>query len=161
MRVLELAAARAPSADLAERFRELAHSTQTGELDLHRAYAREWGVGEQELEREQPAPETRAYTGFLLRTAAEAGFDEIAAALLPCMWGYSELGRSLPRNPASPYGTWIETYAAPEFAALAEWCRAVVDERAAAADAGTRARMRDAFLESSRHELRFWDVGRG
>jgi hypothetical protein len=42
----------------------------------------------------------------------------VLAALLPCMWGYSELGRSMAATglPADPrYRRWIQTYADPEF----------------------------------------------
>ena len=74
-----------------------------------------------------------AYTDFLLRTAATADFAEVLAALLPCMWGYSELGRALAAAglPAEPrYRRWIKTYADPEFAALAAWCAALLDRAA-------------------------------
>ena len=161
-RVLELAAARASRPEVARRLGELAHETRTTELELHRSFAAEWGIDEAELEAEARAAETRAYVGFLLDTAAEGDFAELAAALLPCMWGYSELGRRLADEglPGEPrYARWIEQYASPEFAELADWCRALVDEEAAAASEETRERMRAAFLESSRHELAFWDVG--
>jgi thiaminase/transcriptional activator TenA len=161
-RVLEVAGARTSRREVAQRLGELAHETRTTELELHRSFAAEWGIDEAELDAEAPARETRAYTGFLLGTAAQSEFAELAAALLPCMWGYSELGRTLAARglpDESRYARWIELYASPEFAELADWCRSLVDEEAAAASAETRARMRDAFLESSRHELAFWDVG--
>jgi thiaminase (transcriptional activator TenA) len=161
-RVLSLAAARAPRAPVACRFAELAHETWTTELELHRAFAAEWGIAVEELGAELAAPPTRAYAGFLIRTATLGEFAEVSAALLPCMWGYSELGRRLAEEglPDEPrYARWIQLYASPEFAELAEWCRAVVDEESAVASEETRTRMRAAFLESSRHELAFWDVG--
>jgi thiaminase/transcriptional activator TenA len=49
-------------------------------------------------------------------------------------------------------------YADPEFAALAEWCRALVDRLADDAGPAARARMTDAFLTSSRYELAFWEA---
>jgi thiaminase/transcriptional activator TenA len=127
-------------------------------MALHRAFAAEWGIGSEELARERPTPTTAAYTDFLLRTAALGDFAQVIAALLPCMWGYSEIGRSLAARgrPAHPlYARWIDAYADPEFARLAEWCRAICDEVACVAD---RERMREAFLASSRHELAFWDA---
>jgi thiaminase/transcriptional activator TenA len=154
-RVLALASARAPRLDLQTRFAELARATLGTEMELHRAYALEWGISDAELEAEQPAPETRAYADFLLRTAALGDFAELVAALLPCMWGYAELARALPRPEGELYARWVDMYAGAEFQALAEWCRQVCDEVAEAAD---RERMRAAFVESSRHELAFWDV---
>jgi thiaminase (transcriptional activator TenA) len=130
-------------------------------MDLHRSYAAEFGVGAEELESEPMAPVTRAYTDFLIRTAATADFAELTAALLPCMWGYSEIGLRLaaedrPREPR--YAKWIDSYADPEFARLAQWCRELVDGLGAEAGGTGRARMREAFLVSSRYELAFWDV---
>jgi thiaminase/transcriptional activator TenA len=154
-RLLALASARAPTLELRRRFAELAVSTLGTEMELHRGYAAEWGIPADELEAEQPLPLTSAYADFLLRVAALGDFAELVAALLPCMWGYAELARGLPRPDHELYARWVETYAGFEFQELAEWCREVCDE---AAQTGDRARMRAAFLESSRHELAFWDV---
>jgi thiaminase/transcriptional activator TenA len=159
-RLLALACARAPRLELMERFAELTQSTLRTEMDLHRAYAADWGISREELERERPHPATRAYTDFLLRTAALGDFGELVAALLPCMWGYSELGQRLAqdRRPSEErYARWIEMYSGEEFARLARWCREVCDQAAADAGHETRARMRDAFLASSRCELEFWE----
>ena len=93
--------------------------------------------------------------------AATADFAEGLAALLPCMWGYSELGRALAAKglPAEPrYGRWIQTYADPEFAGLAAWCAALLDRAADGLPAARLAACERAFLTSLRHELAFWDV---
>ncbi len=154
-RLLALASARAPRLDLQRRFADLAGEVLGTEMELHRGYAEEWGISEAELEAEEAAPVTRAYTDFLLRVAALGDFSELVAALLPCMWGYAEVAAALPRPDDELYARWVDAYAGPEFQELAEWCREVCDEAAETAD---RNRMRAAFLESSRHELAFWDV---
>ena len=94
-RLFGLAAARAPDLDTLERFANLLQATTRTEMDLHRAYAREFGITEAELEREPMAPTTRAYTDFLLRVAATGDFAELAGALLPCLWGFAEIGQAL------------------------------------------------------------------
>jgi thiaminase (transcriptional activator TenA) len=163
-RLLALACARAPRLEVMERFAELTHSTLLTEMDLHRAYAAEWGISRAELEREPAHPVTRAYTDFLLRTAALGDFGELVAALLPCMWSYSELGQGLAqisRSTDARYVRWIEMYSGEDFARLAGWCREVCDEAAASAGCETRGRMREAFLDSSRHELEFWSAAWG
>ncbi len=157
-RLLALACARAPRLELEQRFAELARATLVEEMALHRAYAADWGIPVEALERQRPTATTRAYTDFLLRTASLGDFAELVAALLPCMWGYSEIGRGLAeqgRPDHALYARWVDTYADPEFARLAEWCREVCDE---VAEAGDRDRMREAFLASSRYELAFWDA---
>jgi len=162
-RLLALGAARAPDLATMRRFADLAQVILGEEMDLHRAFARELGIGEAELEAEAPLPVTRAYTDFLLRTAALGSFGELAAALLPCMWGYAEIGARLAERPGGPaddrYAPWVETYAGPEFQALAAWCRGLVDRLADEAGDAERERMRRAFVVSSEHELAFWDVG--
>jgi thiaminase/transcriptional activator TenA len=107
------------------------------------------------------SPVCAAYTDFLLRTAATADFAEVLAALLPCMWGYSELGRAMARTglPTDPrYGRWIQTYADPGFADLAAWCAALLDRAADGLPAARLAACERAFLTSLRHEHAFWDA---
>jgi thiaminase/transcriptional activator TenA len=161
-RLLALGAARAPDFPTMRRFADLTQAILGGEMELHRAFAREFGIGDAELEAEEPAFVTRAYTDFLLRTAALGDFAELAAALLPCMWGYAEIGQRLAAGarPADErYARWIDTYADPEFAELATWCRGLVDRLAAQTGDAGRDRMRRAFVVCSEHELAFWGVG--
>jgi thiaminase/transcriptional activator TenA len=160
-RLFGLAAARAPDLATLTHFAELLQATATVEMALHRSYAAEFGITETELETETMAPTTRAYTDFLLRVAALGDFGELAAALLPCMWGFSEIGLALKAKgvPAEPrYVKWIETYADPGFARLADWCRELVDRLGDEASAEQRARMADAFVTSSRYEYLFWEM---
>jgi thiaminase (transcriptional activator TenA) len=160
-RLFGLAAARAPDLETMGRFADLLQATLRTEMELHRGYAREFGIGPEELEREAPAPTTRGYTDFLLRVATTGDYGELAAALLPCMWGFSEIGRRLAERerPADPrYAAWVAMYADPDFAALAGWCRELVDRLAAGAGPEQRRLMEAAFLTSSRYELAFWEA---
>jgi thiaminase (transcriptional activator TenA) len=160
-RVFALAAARSPDLTTLRRFAELLQATAVTEMELHRSYAAEFGITADELEAEEMAPVTRGYTDFLVRTAAVGEFAELVAALLPCMWGYSEIGRRLAERgrPGDPRcAAWIEAYADPGFTELAGWCRDLVDGLAEESGPSVRARMREAFLTSSRYELAFWDA---
>jgi thiaminase/transcriptional activator TenA len=160
-RLFSLAAARAPDLTALTTLARLAHETLNTEMSLHRAYAAEFGISEAELEAVEKAPATQAYCDFLLRTAALGDFGELVAALLPCMWGFSEIGlalqaRGLPSD--SLCRQWIEMYASLEFSELAAWCRDLLDSAAAGAGEAARARLVQAFVTSSRYELRFWDM---
>jgi thiaminase (transcriptional activator TenA) len=160
-RVFAAGAMRAPDLDAMTAFADLLHATLKTEMDLHRSYAAEFGISLAELEREPKAPTTQGYTDFLLRVAAIGDFAEFAAALLPCMWGFCEVGETLAARgrPADPrYAKWIAMYSAPEFAELARWCRDLVDALGTNAPAPMRARMEEAFLTSSRYELAFWEM---
>src|SRR5215213_1639969 len=160
-RLFGLAAARAPDLETISRFADLLQATARTEMDLHRGYAAQFGISTDVLGAETMAPTTRGYTDFLLRVAATGDFAELAAALLPCMWGFSEIGRRLaeqPRPADARYAAWIEMYADPEFAALADWCRDLVDRLAEDAGPAARDRMAAAFVTSSRYELAFWEA---
>jgi thiaminase/transcriptional activator TenA len=163
-RMLALGAARAPDHATMQRFATLAGETLGTEMDLHRSYASEFGISAAQLEREPLAPTTQAYTDFLVRTAAVGEVAELAAALLPCMWGYGEVGRRLAGAPGGPspeprYAAWVQVYASPEFAQLGAWCRELVDRLGAGASPATHAAMHRAFQTCSRYELRFWEMG--
>jgi thiaminase/transcriptional activator TenA len=160
-RVFALGASRAPDLGTMTTLAELLLATLTTEMGLHRSYAAEFGISLAELEREQKAPTTQGYTDFLLRVATLGDFAEFAAALLPCMWGFSEIGERLAARdkPADPrYTKWIAMYSAPEFATLTRWCRDLVDRLGEDASPDLRHRMEEAFLASSRYELAFWEM---
>jgi thiaminase (transcriptional activator TenA) len=156
-RLLALGAARAPDLPTMTRFAGLTRAILEDEMSLHRAYASSFGISDSALDAEQMLPTTQGYTDFLVRTAAQGDFAELVAALLPCMWGYSELGLRLAERsrPAEHrYAAWIEMYASDEFAELAAWCRELTD-RMEGANLG---RMERAFGTSSRYELAFWEM---
>ena len=160
-RVFALGAAKAPTLDRMGTFAELLESTVNVEMDLHRSYAAEFEIGEAELESTEPSPTTRAYTDFLVRTAALGSFGDIVAALLPCMWGFNETARRLEADGEPDderYAEWIETYAGEEFTELTDWCLDLMDEVAADAPPDARDRYRELFLTSARYEYRFWDA---
>ena len=160
-RVFAFAAARAPDLVTMRRLATLLTETLETEMDLHRAYVAEFDVTEADLLAEPMLPTTRAYTDFLVRHAATSDFAVLLAALLPCMWGYSELGQTLAAAGPSPeprYARWVELYAGQDFAALAAWCRDLLDHHAHGAAPAVKRQLEDAFLTSSRYELAFWDM---
>jgi thiaminase (transcriptional activator TenA) len=159
-RLLALGVARAPRVAEMRRFAGLSQSVLETEMALHVGFAERWGIAASELEAEPPAPATAAYTDFLLRTAALGDYAELVAALLPCMWGYAEIGARLASAGVpdhAGYAAWIAVYADPEFQALAAWARELTDAAGADAGRGAHERMHAAFRASSEHELAFWE----
>lgn len=161
-RVLALGTAKGIDLATMGKFAELLHATLHTEMALHRSYAEKFGISREELEQTKSAPTTYAYTRYLLNTAALGSLGEIAASLLPCQWGYCEIGTTLAKRgepKGQPlYAEWIRTYASPEFAALAEWLRSLVDALGRDAGPTEQARMESRFLQSSRYEYLFWDM---
>jgi thiaminase (transcriptional activator TenA) len=160
-RLLALATARAPDLDTMRKFAGLLHDTLHEEMDLHRSYSADLGIPAADLEREKMAPTTRGYTDYLLRTATVGDFAELVAALLPCMWGFNEIGRRLAEHGLPDdehYARWVKMYASDQFTALVDWLRELTDRISTNLPPESRDRIRETFLTSSRYELAFWEM---
>ncbi|MEO3822803.1 transcriptional regulator [Actinomadura sp. B10D3] len=149
VRVFSRLAWQAPDAHLGDLV-DLAHATFHDELELHRSLSASFAA---DLDGAEKGPACAAYTSFLLDSAAV--YADGLAALYPCMWGYSTLGRLLAENPPSEprYRRWVDTYADPGFARLTARIAQMIDESGADQAAAERL-----FLEGMRHEIAFWDV---
>jgi thiaminase (transcriptional activator TenA) len=135
--------------------------TLNTEMGLHREYAKRFGITYEELENTKMWPTNRAYTDFLVRTAADGDMADLVAALLPCAWGYVYIGQHLAqKNPPSDqrYVDWITQYASPEFADAADWLKQEMNRLSEFISEGKKQRLVDLFVLSSRYELKFWDM---
>lgn len=160
-RLFGVAVLRAPDLESMGKFAELLHGIMFTEMDLHRSYVAGFGITEEDLMQEQMAPTTQGYTDFLLRTATTGDYAELLGVLLPCMWGYNEIGRRLAEQgmPGDErYRAWIEMYASDEFTGLAVWCRELTDAACEGLPEPAIARAEQAFITSSRYELAFWEM---
>ena len=161
-RAVSLAAAKAADVRNMAWFARLLHETLSTEMSLHVSFCADLGITREEMEATEASPTTLAYTRHLVRTGYAAPAGEIAAALLPCAWGYCEVGQMLHDRGAPAdqplYARWIEMYASPEFAELSDWLRSFVDRAVPAGGSAERRAMTDAFLVSSRYEYMFWDA---
>jgi thiaminase (transcriptional activator TenA) len=160
-RVFAWAAAKADRLEAMSWYASALDLTLNTEMALHRDYAARFGISAEELERVPAWPTTRAYTDFLVRTAADGDMADLLAALLPCAWGYVHIGQRLAAGklPADQrYADWIAQYSSPEFAAAAEWLKAETNRLSAGATPEKRARMLDLFVLSSRYEWQFWQM---
>ena len=164
-RALAIASARAIDLQDMSWFAGLLDETLNQEMALHRSYCQEFGINLQELESVEPASTTKSYTNFLLKTAYQGSFGELVASLLPCQWGYWEIGdhllkRGLPTS-APLYAEWIKMYTSEEFTELAHQIREMADRIGGGAGLAEQAAMRQAYTDSVRLEHRFWDMAYG
>lgn len=159
-RVLGLAVAAAGEPGDMEFLAGLLHATLHSELRLHRRTCARAGIGPELLAAEEPAPATFAYTRHLLAVARAESLGTIAAALLPCQWGYALIGQALAARGASPvpeYAEWIAAYAHPEYRATAGRLWAITDRLGERMGEDERQRAGAAFHASFRYELLFWE----
>ena len=161
-RVLALAVAKAPDLAVMGRLAGLLNETLNTEMALHRDYCAQLSISEADLEATAPDTATVAYTSYLLDTAGRGTFGEAVCALLPCQWGYAEIGLhlkagGLPQG-APLYAKWIEMYSGAEFQELAGWLRALADRLAEEAGPAERRRMAAAYATAARFEYLFWEM---
>lgn len=125
------------------------------ELKLHASYAARWHVN---LDHVEPSPATLAYTDFLLNAASTGSLGEICAAMTPCMRLYAYLGQSLESEgaarPDNQYRDWIETYASPDFDALAATLEGLLNRYANSDSQATR----EAYRHAMQLELVFFSA---
>lgn len=161
-RAISLAVVKAPDLEDMGWFARLLHETLNTEMALHVSFCEELGITEDELKNTKASPTTLAYTRHLIQTSFNGGVGEIAATILPCSWGYCEIGQTLHAKGVPTgqplYQRWIEMYNSQEFADLADWLRSFIDRVASESSETELQRMEAAFLTSSRYEFMFWDA---
>ena len=161
-RAISLAVAKAPTVEDMGWFAKLIHETLNTEMALHVGFCADFGISKEDLLATKPSPTTVGYTNHMIQTGFSGSAGEIATVILPCAWGYCEIGQMLADRGAPEsqplYGRWIEMYNSPEFEELAAWLRSFVDRIAKDAGEEELARMKRAFMISSQYEYMFWDA---
>lgn len=132
-----------------------AHSALATEKQLHDSWLHQ-GIDRSSVS--VSSATTEAYLAHLAAAVDSGDYPVLVAALLPCFWLYHDVGTRLhPLSHAEhPYRSWLDTYADPLFAEANADAIRIATTAAVRADEPTRVRMRRAFVESSRHELRFF-----
>lgn len=82
------------------------------------------------------------------------------AALLPCYWLYSNIGKQLSHatSPVPIYQQFIDGYAADAFTTATTDMIDLVNRESTAVDAAEQVDMKDVFMKSSEYELEFWEM---
>ena len=161
-KVFAIGAVKASDLQTMGRFASLLDGTLNTEMELHRNYAKRFGISEEELESAQPSPIVLAYTHYMLHVCQNGTVAEVVAALLPCAWSYWEIGKELNAIPGAAdhplYGEWIRMYASEEFGELASWCIELMDQYAEGKPEHELERLEEIFLNTTRFEYMFWDM---
>jgi hydroxymethylpyrimidine/phosphomethylpyrimidine kinase len=131
------------------------------ESELHRSWLSTRTV------RAELGPVTKAYVDHLLAASASGSYAVLVAAVLPCFWLYADVGASLHAEFAAagapeehPYAEWLRTYADEDFAAATRQAIGITDAAGRAASDWERAQMLEAFRQSCRYEVDFFDAPR-
>jgi thiaminase/transcriptional activator TenA len=161
IKVLALAVAASPDLPTATRMAELVNSTLAIEVDALIDLYAAFGGTREALDATRPAPTCQAYTDHLLATAARGSLFVILAAILPCQWGYRDIGRTLHRRGLPEderYARWIEEYTSDAYGALVDWLICRFDDLAAHESEANISAARHVFALSTHYEHAFWQM---
>jgi len=121
---------------------------------------KELGVSARMIEEASMAPTNKAYTSYLLATAALEPFPNVLGALLPCYWVYLEVGRTL-RKRGSPdplYQRWIEAYSSGTYQSVVREVIQMARETLGRVNEKEAQAFAEHFMVSCRYEWMFWDM---
>lgn len=160
-RAIAIAAAKATDLEDMAWFSRLLEETLNTEMALHIDYCKEFGIEKVEILATTAQPGTHKYTQHLISTAYSKSPLHTAVAILPCAWGYAEIGQELAKRKTVPqsnlYKKWIDMYSSEEFEDLAKWLRSYIDREALLVSDEEKKALARAFLVSSEYEYEFWD----
>src|ERR1700694_498487 len=147
------------------RAQRLVAATLDVEIGLHVEYCRGWGLSEAAMAAEPEAPETIAYTRFVLDRGLAGDRLDLEVALAPCIVGYAEIAAergvdAATRRDRKPYREWLEMYAGAEYQSLARDAAAALDDQfARRGGEGRFPALAASFTTATRLEADFWQMG--
>lgn len=136
-----------------------------GETALHLDYCAKWGLDAASVEREPEAPETVAYTRWVMDRGLAGDILDLEVALAPCTVGYGEVALRIAAHPGrrrgnNPYESWIAQYSGAEYQALAAAGARRLDVLGETHGGAARfATLSEAFRTAAGLEAAFWSMG--
>ncbi|ULG74249.1 thiaminase II [Macrococcus brunensis] len=159
-RLFAVGASKATDLAMMTTFGELLHGTLATEMALHRSYAAQFGITQEELEAVQAAEVTESYTSYMLKMAHQGGVEYTIAAVLACTWSYHYIGEHLAasNNNLGVYQEWVDMYHSPEFTELKDDCIRLMNEAAEGKSEAELKVLEEIVVKTSYYEYLFWDM---
>ncbi|MEO6867825.1 MAG: TenA family protein [Gaiellales bacterium] len=144
----------------------IVNASISDEMRLHIVTCAAEGLSEADLIDAEEAPETLAYTRYVLDAGHSGDFLDLMAVLAPCVFGYGEIGLRMTREGHAPlYADWIATYAGEDFQNSCREVGALIDGAVARrlgkapATSPRWPRLARGFATATRLEAAFWEMG--
>lgn len=160
-RLFALGVAKAPTLAIMQDFAHGLHEILFMEMDLHRSFAKKYGIREEDLEVTLMWPSNQAYTSYMLNRAQAGGPELAITAILTCVWSYQYVGQALARGEVvahNPYQAWIDLYASQDFAQLSQSLIDLLDNLTQGKPERELAQLEEIMVITSYYEERFWDM---
>jgi len=136
------------------------------EIQLHINTCKKEGITEEELFNAEEQLDNLAYTRFVLETGYSGDFLDLLIALIPCVFGYGEIGLHLQSkaNMNNPYINWIHTYSSNDYQNV---CLnigkmldlAIYDRLGKDFEKNIKwSKLKNTFLIATKLEINFWEM---
>lgn len=151
------------------------------EISHHVTYCSQWGLSEADMESEQEAFGTVAYTRYVLDAGMTGDLVDLYVALAPCSLGYAEIGAQLLKKASlsaqsnsvqsnsaqstlfqgNPYKSWIDLYSGDEFQSGAALSGEQLNQLMSEIDINSQRgqQLCEVFKTATRMEIAFWQQG--
>ncbi|MCE4956839.1 thiaminase II [Macrococcoides caseolyticum] len=144
-------------------FANLLHGTLFMEMDLHRRFAKQFEITNEQLEATDASAVNTAYTSYMLNHAQRGGPEHVVACLLACAWSYNFIGQQLSKGPNAlsvnnPYHEWVATYSGEAFTALTEDAKRLMNQLTEGKPETELAELEEIIVKTSYFEYMFWDM---
>lgn len=164
VRVFALGAAKAPDLDTMKMFVDHCKAILDFEMNIHEGYMGTFEITEKELRDTVKALDNASYTAYMIRTAYEEDAAAICAAILACSISYEVLAKRMRSDRPecaedSFYSKWIRDYSSEEYAADNRILIEFTDRLTAGYSEAQYAHLERIFVDCSRFEKAFWDMG--
>jgi thiaminase/transcriptional activator TenA len=157
-RVISIAISKSFDQKIMSFWSRLLNETLNSEMSLHETFCSDFGISKDELFTTETALATKSYCNYLLSTAYKYDIEYISCSLLPCQWGYDEIGRRLGGNNQTTEGSfhlrWINAYNVTEYQEITNWLINYVDSIQQKVDNKVANQI---FQESLEFEFLFWE----
>ncbi|WP_414053963.1 thiaminase II [Macrococcus equi] len=162
-KLMAIGSAKARDLETMGTFANLLHGTLFMEMDLHRKFAKQFGIDGKTLENTQASAVNTAYTSYMLNHAQSGGAEHVVACLLACAWSYNFIGQHLAKEPfalseQNPYHEWVETYSGEEFTALTNDAIRLMNQLTEGKPESELMELEEIIVKTSYYEYMFWDM---
>ena len=163
-RVFALGAAKSPDLDTMKLFADRCKSILDNEMSIHDGYMGRFNITQEELDSASMALDNASYTAYMLRVGYEEDAAAICAAILACSVRYEILAkRMISDRPACTedpfYGEWILGYASEAYAEENRELEMFTNRLTAGYTENQYRHLEKIFVDCSRFETAFWDMG--
>lgn len=162
-KLFALGCAKAPNLEIMKDYAKGLDGILFNEMDLHKSYAKSFGISEDELLETKKSAVNTAYTSYMLNVAQAGGVENTVAALLACSWSYNYIGLKLAEIPNALdddnlYSSWIKTYASDDFTSLNKNAMDLMNKLSEGKPERELEKLEKIIIKTGYFEYMFWDM---